>query len=77
MKPHWELAFKPASELHALIVNKHVSPVEITKHALQRIEELNPALNAFLTVTPEIAIEEARKAEEGGRSSASSMSKSL
>ena len=64
MKPHWELAFKPASELHALIVNKHVSPVEIIEHALKRLEELNPTLNAFLTVTPEIAIEEARKAEQ-------------
>ena len=46
------------------MVNKHVSPVEIIEHALKRLDELNPALNAFLTVTPEIAIEEARKAEQ-------------
>jgi len=63
MKPHWELAFKSAWELHSLIVKKDVSPVEIIKDALKRLEELNPTLNAFLTVTPEIAIEEAKKAE--------------
>ena len=63
MKPHWELAFKPAWELRELIANKHVSPVEIVEHALQRLDELNPTLNAFLTVIPEIAIEEAHKAE--------------
>ena len=64
MKPHWELAFKSAWELHSLIVKKDVSPVEIIKDALKRLEELNPTLNAFLTVTPEIAIEEAQKAEK-------------
>ena len=64
MKPHWELAFKSAWELHSLIVKKDVSPVEIIKDALKRLEELNPTLNAFLTVTPEIAIEEAKKAEK-------------
>ena len=64
MKPHWELAFKSAWELHSLIVKKDVSPVEIIKDVLKRLEELNPTLNAFLTVTPEIAIEEAKKAEK-------------
>ncbi|MQG39441.1 MAG: amidase [SAR202 cluster bacterium] len=64
MKPHWELAFKPASQLRELIINKQVSPVDIIKDSLKRLEELNPTLNAFLTVTPEIAIEEARKAEK-------------
>ena len=64
MKPHWELAFKPASQLRELIINKQVSPVDIIKDSIKRLEELNPTLNAFLTVTPEIAIEEARKAEK-------------
>ena len=40
-----------------------ISPVELTRDCLQRIEQLNPALNAFVTVTAESAMEEARVAE--------------
>jgi aspartyl-tRNA(Asn)/glutamyl-tRNA(Gln) amidotransferase subunit A len=42
---------------------KEVSPVELTQACLDRIEELNPALNAFITVTAEAALAEARAAE--------------
>jgi hypothetical protein len=35
-----------------LVRRKVVSPVELTRACLQRIEQLNPALNAFVTVTP-------------------------
>jgi aspartyl-tRNA(Asn)/glutamyl-tRNA(Gln) amidotransferase subunit A len=40
-----------------------ISPVALTESCLSRIEQLNPALNAFLTVTAESALEEARRAE--------------
>jgi aspartyl-tRNA(Asn)/glutamyl-tRNA(Gln) amidotransferase subunit A len=40
-----------------------VSPVEITQRCLERIEKLNPALNAFITVLAELAMEEAKMAE--------------
>ncbi len=40
-----------------------ISPVEITRSCLERIEKLNPALNAFITVTGESAFAEARTAE--------------
>src|SRR5207302_1691661 len=40
-----------------------VSPVEITQECLQRIERVNPALNAFITVMAESALAEARRAE--------------
>jgi Asp-tRNA(Asn)/Glu-tRNA(Gln) amidotransferase A subunit family amidase len=40
-----------------------VSPVEITQRCLERIEKLNPALNAFITVMSESALAEARRAE--------------
>jgi aspartyl-tRNA(Asn)/glutamyl-tRNA(Gln) amidotransferase subunit A len=40
-----------------------VSPVELTEHCLGRIEKLNPTLNAFITVTREWALREAREAE--------------
>ena len=42
---------------------KEISPVELTQAMLARIERLNPALNAYMTVTAERAIEQARTAE--------------
>src|SRR6204780_3686949 len=42
---------------------KEISPVEPTRDCPDRIEKLNPALNAFITVTAETALEEARLAE--------------
>ena len=42
---------------------KAVSPVEVTQGCLERIERLNPALNAFITVTAESALQQARTAE--------------
>ena len=40
-----------------------LSPVELTRECLNRIERLNPLLNAFITVTPELALEQAGRAE--------------
>lgn len=52
------------SELAQQIKRKEVSPVDITQQCLRRIEELSPSLNAFITVTSESALAEARSAEE-------------
>src|SRR3990172_5114134 len=51
------------ADVGALIRSKEVSPVEVTRQVLRRIEELNPSLNAFLTVSAELAEEQARAAE--------------
>ena len=40
-----------------------LSPVDLTVDCLARIEKLNPRLNAFITVTPESALAQARVAE--------------
>ena len=58
------LAFAPATELKELIANKKVSPVEITQLYLDRINTLDGQLNSYLTVTSELALESARKAEK-------------
>jgi len=41
-----------------------ISPVELARECLDRIEQLNPTLNAFITVTAESALAEAQKAEQ-------------
>ena len=46
-----------------LLRARRVSPVELTNACLSRIERLNPALNAFITVTGDQARAEARAAE--------------
>jgi aspartyl-tRNA(Asn)/glutamyl-tRNA(Gln) amidotransferase subunit A len=50
-------------ELAPLLRRQEVSPVELTRGCLDRIEKLNPSLNAFITVTAESALAEARAAE--------------
>src|SRR3982074_3065607 len=50
-------------ELSRKIRDRSISPVELTHHCLVLIEKLNPALNAYITVTAESALERARVAE--------------
>jgi len=54
------LSIREASEL---IRKKKASPVELTNACLARIDRMNPALNAFITVMSESALEQARTAE--------------
>jgi aspartyl-tRNA(Asn)/glutamyl-tRNA(Gln) amidotransferase subunit A len=50
-------------ELSHKLRDRDISPVELTHDCLTRIVELNPLLNAFITVTEESALEQARVAE--------------
>ena len=71
-----ELAFAPAYELRELLDSRKVSSVELTEMFLGRIEELNPVLNAYLTVCGEEAVEAARRADKRiGRRKGKSKSK--
>src|SRR6476646_4514813 len=51
------------SEVSQLVRRRKVSPVELTRECLDRIERLNPKLNAFITVTADSALADARAAE--------------
>ena len=57
------LASVPASEQRQLIADKQVSPVELTAMYLERIERLDPQLNAYLTVARDEAMAAAQVAE--------------
>ena len=58
-----DLAFGSIEEIGKLFRKRKLSPVELTKLMLTRIEQLNPKLNAYITVTAELALAQAKKAE--------------
>jgi aspartyl-tRNA(Asn)/glutamyl-tRNA(Gln) amidotransferase subunit A len=51
-------------EAHQLLKDKKISSVELTKHYLERIKNVEPKVKAFTTVTEELALKQARKADE-------------
>src|SRR5713226_6071792 len=53
-----------AREIAAQIRRKEVSPVEVARAHLDRIERLNPKLNAFVDCRPEAVLAQARDAEK-------------
>ncbi|MBX5454322.1 MAG: amidase [Acidobacteriia bacterium] len=58
-----DLAFTPAAELARLIRNREISPVALMRATLARIEQSQPALNAFITIAAEPAMAAAQEAE--------------
>lgn len=56
--------FMTALEMRTLIHGKQVSPVEIAVSTLSAIEDTQDTLNAFVTITPDLALEAALKAEQ-------------
>lgn len=59
-----ELCFMPATEMLARYRDRSLSPVEVTTAILTQIERLDPEINAYVTVTPELAMEQAKQAEQ-------------
>jgi len=57
------LAFSTIAEIGKLYRSRKLSPVELTQFFLDRIGRLNPRLNAYLTLNPEIALKDAKAAE--------------
>ena len=59
---------KTIAQLSCDLQNKRYSSQELTLSFLKRIEQFDPALNSFITVTKEQAIDEAQQADERRRS---------
>ncbi|MGN6680267.1 MAG: amidase [Streptosporangiaceae bacterium] len=59
-----ELCFTPAVELRALLRRGQLSSRELVGALLDRIERVNPAVNAFVTLLGEKALEQAGLADE-------------
>ena len=58
-----DLCWMSAAEMVGLFARKKLSPVEVMRAVLARIERVNPTLNAFVTLTAEQAMKDARAAE--------------
>ena len=57
----WALSI---SDTAKLIEKGEISPVAVVESCLQRVKAVGSSLDAFITLTPEIALEQARRAEE-------------
>lgn len=59
-----EFAYRSAAELNELILSQQASSVEVVTACLDRLDRLEPAINAFVTRTPEQALTAARAVDE-------------
>jgi len=57
-----DLCFTPATELHRLYQARKTSPLEVMRAVLERVDAVNPKLNAIVTLTRESALEQAKAA---------------
>jgi aspartyl-tRNA(Asn)/glutamyl-tRNA(Gln) amidotransferase subunit A len=55
-----QLTITQAAEL---LAQGEISPVEVVQAQLERIQQLDPLLNCFITLTPELALQQAKQAE--------------
>jgi len=58
-----EIVFRSASDLAALLKTRKLSPVEVVRAYLDRIDAVDPRVGAFITVTRERALAQAEQAE--------------
>ncbi|MFQ5382771.1 MAG: amidase family protein, partial [Dehalococcoidia bacterium] len=61
MTEPWRLT---AHEAHELIRHRDLTAVELTQSVLARIEAVEPAVGAYITVATEDALEQARAADQ-------------
>ncbi|MBA7661991.1 Acylamidase [subsurface metagenome] len=59
-----DICFMPASQMLKAIKNQELTSLEITETIIERIEKINPIINAYCTLTFDLAREMAKKADE-------------
>ncbi len=59
-----DILFLSVTELAQQIRSKKISPVELTESYLERSRAIGPKLNAYATLTPELALKQAHAAEK-------------
>ena len=59
-----DISFLTATELGPLIKSRQLSPVELTKHMLNRIDKIDPILRTYITSLNELALKQAKEAED-------------
>ena len=59
-----DIAYASIRELSRHYRTRQLSPVEVTRTLLERIDQLDPVLHAFVTVTADRALADAQAAEE-------------
>ena len=52
------------NQLQQQLTDKNISSYELTKKYLERIEEIDPVIHAYITVTPDTALEAAKASDE-------------
>ncbi|MCC3358290.1 amidase [Bacillus sp. REN16] len=58
------LAYLSATELAPLLKSKQLSPVELTKKLLNRIDKIDPTIRSYITPLHDLALAQAKKAEK-------------
>ncbi|MDP8923096.1 MAG: amidase [Chloroflexota bacterium] len=59
-----ELCYLPIAELARRLASRELSPVELTEAYLRRVEALDPVVHAYITITADRALADARRAEQ-------------
>ena len=59
-----EVVYKPVRQLSELVRERQVSPTELTELFLERLDRIGPRYNALVTLMPDRAMEEAKRAEQ-------------
>ena len=65
-----DLTWMPGWRLRDLMVRGELSPTDVTRHFLERISALDRQLNSFITVAPDLALQEAARWEQQRQSGA-------
>lgn len=59
-----DLAFYPVTKLAPLIRSKKISSTQLTKFYIKRLKKYGPLLKCVITLTEDLALEQARRADE-------------